>query len=305
MLRPMNATRSASGHAAICTVRVPASTSNLGAGFDCLGLALDLWLQASVKNGSGTPVYTGTLEHFSSEEDFLFGTIAGLLPTGTHLEVDSAIPVSRGLGSSAAARVAGQVLKRLIAKAPLHRGEVYDRARALEGHPDNAGPAVYGGLVLAAARPTVLQLHETLGVALAIPTQPISTEQARTILPPQLPREEAIAQASRAAALLLGLTRGDPELIRHGMSDVIATPHRARLIVGFADAVGAGEEAGAYGVAISGSGSGIVAITEKRLSVHVAGAMAAALTRSGNIAAGVSPEVAEGGFRVTERGSGG
>jgi len=300
----MSTQGSASARTTICAVRVPASTSNLGAGFDCLGLALDLWLQASVKSGSGSPVYTGTLEHLSSEEDFLFGTIAGLLPTGTHLEVDSVIPVSRGLGSSAAARVAGQVLKRLVTEAPVHRNEVYDRARVLEGHPDNAGPAVYGGLVLAAARPTVLRLHDTLGVALAIPAQPISTEQARSILPPQIPREQAIEQASRAAALLLGLTRGYPELIWHGMSDVIATPYRAPLIVGYADAVDAGEKAGAYGVAISGAGSGIVAITEKHLSSQVADAMATALTRSGNPAEGAAPEVVEGGFRVTERGSG-
>jgi homoserine kinase len=300
----MSTKRSASDHATIFSVRVPASTSNLGAGFDCLGLALDLWLEANIKSGSGAPVYTGTLEHLSSEEDFLFRTVAGLQPSGTHLEVDSAIPVSRGLGSSAAARVAGQVLKRLITKAPLDRNEVYNGARVLEGHPDNAGPAVYGGLVLDAARPTLLQLHETLGVAVAIPSQQISTEQARSILPAQLLREEAIEHASRAAALLLGLTRGDPELIRHGMCDVIATPRRARLIVGYADAVDAGEKAGAYGVTISGAGSGIVAITEKRLSSRVADAMASALTRSGNTAEGAAPEVVEGGFQVAERSSG-
>jgi len=273
----MGKKRSASSNATLYSVRVPASTSNLGAGFDCLGLALDLWLEASLKKGGGTPVYAGTLEHLRAEEDFLFGIVAGLLPSGTHLEVDSSIPVSRGLGSSAAARVAGQVLKRLIAHETLNRKEIYNRARNLEGHPDNAGPAVYGGLVLDAARPTVLRLHDTLGVALAIPEQPISTEQARSILPAQLPREEAIAQASRAAALLLGLTCGDPELIRHGMSDVIATPHRARLIVGYADAVAAGETAGAYGVTISGAGSGIVAITEKRVLCEVANAMATAI----------------------------
>ncbi len=300
---PMSKRRSACCHATVCSVRVPASTSNLGAGFDCLGLAVDLWLEASIKKGSGSPVYAGTLEHLSSEEDFLFGIIAGLLPTGTHLEVESAIPVSRGLGSSAAARVAGHVLKRLIAKEPLHRKEVYDGARDLEGHPDNAGPAVYGGLVLDAARPTVLRLHETLGVALAVPEQPIRTEQARSILPATLAREEAIHQAARAAALLLGLTRGDPELIRHGMCDVIATPYRAQLIVGYADAVAAGEKAGAYGVTISGAGSGIVAITEKRLSSQVAEAVATALTRSGNTAVGAAPEVVEGGFRVVQRSS--
>jgi homoserine kinase len=155
-------------------------------------------------------------------------------------------------------------------------------------------------LVLDAGRPAVLQLHDTLGVALAIPERRISTETARAILPPRLSREEAISQASRAAALLLGLTQGDGRLIRHGMTDLIAAPYRARLIVGFDAAVHAALESGAYGATVSGAGSGIVAISDRAAAGMVAEGMAAALSERGSSAQAVAPEVVTGGFRIED-----
>jgi homoserine kinase len=180
----------------------------------------------------------------------------------------------------------------------IDRAAIFDAARDLEGHPDNAGPAVYGGLVLSAARPRELEFHSTLGIALAVPEREISTETARAILPPRLSREEAISQASRAAALVLGLTIGDGELIRHGMTDLIAAPYRAQLIVGFDDAVRAGEEAGAYGATVSGAGSGIVAVSERSSARSVAEAMVSALRQRGNSAEALVPQVVLGGFRI-------
>jgi len=279
-------------------VRVPSSTSNLGAGFDCLGLALDFWLEARLVEGDGGATYGGTLETISPDEDFLLLALGGAVPQGMQLEVESSIPFSRGLGSSAAARVAGLVLSRLASDEPVDRDAVFASAEMLEGHPDNAGPAVYGGLVLVARRPTTLRFHETLGVALALPDQLSSTQAARAILPPRVSREDAISQASRSAALLLGLTQGDGDLIRHGMDDRIAVPHRKQLIVGFDQAVLAGLEAGAYGVTISGAGSGILAVTPKAVVSDVARAMTDAILTVGGNATAAAPEVVTGGFEV-------
>ena len=277
-------------------VRVPASTSNLGAGFDCLGLALDLWLEADLAKGEGTTSYGGTLEGVTEEEDFLLLALGGAVPPGMRLEVHSSIPLSRGVGSSAAARVAGLVLARLAQGVPVERDAIFSSAQRLEGHPDNAGPAVYGGLVLIAGRPTKLRLHQSLGVALALPDQRMSTQAARAMLPPRMSREETVAQASRSAALLLGLTLGDGDLIQYGMDDRVAVPHRKQLVRGYDAAVQAGIDAGAFHVTLSGAGSGMVAVAAKELASDVAQAMANALGSQGNAATAVTPAVVEKGF---------
>lgn len=282
-------------------VRVPASTSNIGAGFDCLGLALDLWLEARLAQGGAPPLYTGTLEGFDPAEDVIAQLIGPLESHGLHLAVHSEIPVSRGLGSSAAAVVAGLALKRLLEKEPIDREALFHETARREGHPDNAGPAVFGGLVLSTGEPTQLTISNDLGIALAVPESGVDTREARAMLPRELPREVAIQQASSAAALLLGLTTGNGALIGFGMDDQIAAPRRKGLISGFDDAVAAGREAGAYGVTISGAGSTLVAVTPRDLTGAVAEAMASALTAHGNAAEPMTPAVTERGMELEPR----
>ena len=278
-------------------VRVPGSTSNLGAGFDCLGLALDLWLEARLEPGEGPPCYGGTLAGIDPAADLVHRMLEEHdALQGHRLIVESAIPVSKGLGSSAAAIVAGLALARLALGDPFDRDAIFRGAAQEEGHPDNAGPAVFGGLVLAAHRPTRLTLHRDLAVALAIPDRTIETKMARDLLPLELPRETAVGQAARSAALVLGLTWGDPDLIDFGMDDRIAVPHRRHLIPGYDAAVAAALDAGAYGVTISGAGSALVAITARADAGPVSAAMATALSRAGNPAAPRAVAVATEGL---------
>jgi homoserine kinase len=277
------------------SVRVPASTSNLGAGFDCLGLALDLWLTATVAHEPGEPVYAGTAQRLQPARDLIFRTVSPLLG-GRRLRVSSDIPIGRGLGSSAAALVAGAALAQLLRGEPLDRDAAFRHAANVEGHPDNAAPAAYGGLILAAERPTRLTLHASLAVALAVPDAGLSTHKARAILPGQVPRETAIAQAARAAALVQGLVTGDGALVTFGMEDQLAVPQRRHLIAGYDVAAAAGREAGALGVTISGAGSSLLALCSPADASRVARAMAESLTACGNRADPLTPSVALAGL---------
>ena len=275
------------------TVRVPASTSNLGAGFDFLGLALNLWLEARLEDDRGEPVYQGTLADLDPDEDLMAGILLERdLLRGRRLVVSSNIPVGRGLGSSAAATVAA------FALAGLDRDETWREAAEREGHPDNVGPAVFGGLVLAAHKPTRLTLHRSIGIALAVPELIVSTRVARERLPLEVPRAMVIQQAQRAAALVHGLVSGDADLVDFGMDDRLAVPVRKDLIPGYDEAVSAGLDAGAWGVTISGAGSTLVSVTDVALVDGVAEAMAEALTEAGTVAIPMAPRVA-GGYTVT------
>ncbi len=281
-------------------VRVPASTSNLGAGFDCLGLALDLWLEARLVEGEGEPERLGTIEDLDPADDIVLKIVNDHIPPRHRLQVHSDVPVARGLGSSAAAAVAGFALLGLIKENAFDRDDVYHQAVELEGHPDNAGAATYGGFVLAAPRPARLAFNKRLGIALAVPEAPIDTKMARSILPDQISRSATIRQAGRAAALVLGLMNAEGDLIAFGMDDQIAVPHRKRLIPGYDEAVEAGQRAGAFGVTISGSGSALVAITPQEKAATVADAMASKLGAMGNQAAALTPEVSPGGLALLE-----
>lgn len=282
---------------AFATVRVPASCSNLGSGFDCLGLALDLWLEARLVEGSGPPRYEGTLAGLDPERDIIATTLkVHGIRQGLRLHARSDIPIGKGLGSSAAAHVAALALGQVASGQAADRDAVFRAAARIEGHPDNAGPAVYGGLFLASVPPSHLSLHPSLGVALAVPQAPIGTTAARALLPTDVSREIAVGQALRAAALVRGLTTGDGDLLRFGMEDLIAVPRRRDLIPGFDQAVDAGRAAGAYGVTISGAGSGLLALAARETAVGVAGAMVAALTKAGNPAAVMVPGVSDQGL---------
>lgn len=283
-------------------VRVPASTSNLGPGFDVLGLALDLFLEARFESGPGPfrLVRNGTLEGLGvpPAEDLLVqalreamdhksklqgdlgsGAHAGL-PPGT-LTVESRIPVGRGLGSSAAALVAGRILGLLLAGAEVDRRSVVTWATRREGHPDNAAPAVLGGLVAGAVSSgrvfTVpLPVSPSLAWVFAAPELPLSTRASRGALPETVPHALAVRNAGRLALLVPALAAGDGPLLREAMRDELHVPFRLPLVPGAREAVEAAVAAGAWAATLSGAGSGLVAVTPPDRARAVGEAMASA-----------------------------
>jgi homoserine kinase len=176
----------------------------------------------------------------------------------------------------------------------LDKDAIFRKVTEQEGHPDNAGPAIYGGLVLAAGKPVRRPVHSEIALAFAVPDLAIDTKAARALLPNQVTKGTAIEQARRAAALITGLEHGDGELIAFGMEDQLAVPHRKKLIPGYDAAVSRGVEAGAFGVTISGAGSALVAVTTLARANHVATAMAMALSAAGKPAIHLAPTIAKG-----------
>jgi homoserine kinase len=197
------------------------------------------------------------------------------------IDATSDIPVGCGLGSSAAAIVAGVLLADAALELNLTRQQVVEIATALEGHPDNVAPAVYGGAVLsvrtsAGLVTAPLTVAAGIELLLAVPPFPSDTKAARAALPRTLPHAEAVVAASRAAALVQGLSTGDGALLGAALDDVLHVPFRRARIPGYYAVVLAAQKAGAFGATLSGAGSAILAIAPRERSAAVGAAMLAA-----------------------------
>lgn len=281
-----------------CAVRVPCSTSNLGAGFDCLGLAFERYLDAGFEPGPG-PLSVRRSGELSSlqvadGDDVLVSAFLSQLrrygaeAAGGSIIMRSDIPVGRGLGSSGAAVVAGIALAAAACGVPLDRDAALQSAVRLEGHPDNAAPALHGGLVAVAytehstPRAMRLELSPAIAFAFAAPAATVSTQRARAALPQHVPHSAAARNTSRMAALVFGLANADPEALAAGFNDELHVPYRLPLIPGAAAVIAAAAAAGAWGTTISGSGSGLIAACRAGTEGAVLRAMLQALKSGGH-----------------------
>jgi homoserine kinase len=278
-------------------VRVPASSSNLGAGFDCIGVAVDRWLVAAVTLAAGADISIRrrgrlTAVSVAFEDDLLARgfraacAAAGAPLAGAAIDATSDIPVGCGLGSSAAAIVAGILLADVALELNLTRRQIVEIATAIEGHPDNVAPAVHGGAVLSVRTSsglvsTPLKIAAGLELLLAVPPFPSDTKAARAALPKTLPHGDAVVAASRAAALVQGLSSGDGALLGVALDDVLHVPFRRGRIPGYDAVVAAAQTAGAFGATLSGAGSAIVAVAPRERSAAVGAAMIAAWRQIG------------------------
>lgn len=262
------------------TVEVPATIANLGAGYDCLGLAVDLVLQASVeaiKDGVHvTVVGEGRGEIAADRANRLIeGLDRGLAALGVidpdsigwRVELDNQIPLERGLGSSAAAAVAGVVLAGAIAGRELGTDAAIRLATEIEGHPDNVAPALLGGLVASIElddRVEAIRLEPPAGVRIVawIPERRLSTLEMRRVLPVTVPRADAVANLARVAVGVAGLATGRIDVLSLLTRDRLHEPYRAAAYPELPELVAAAREAGALGACLAGAGSTVVAFVE-------------------------------------------
>jgi homoserine kinase len=239
------------------TVRVPASTSNLGPGFDCLGVALRIYNEVTVSRGRGER----PLE-MVREAGAVFFDRASIKPFAFSCLIAGDIPQSRGLGSSAAVRLG--VLDGLneLAERPLQRRELFGIGAELEGHPDNAAPACYGGFNVVRGRAhQMFSVSAQLHFVLLIPNFEISTIKARALLPSRIDRLRAVENSRNACAITAAFASREYQSLRGAFVDHLHQPFRKRLIPFLDDVIAAAESAGALGAFLSGSGSTICAVT--------------------------------------------
>jgi homoserine kinase len=281
-------------------VRVPATTANLGPGFDCLGLALDLWNEVRFTlEGEGVVVRTEGegAGHLPADESNLVAQAALRLydevgverPFGLRIECSVRIPLSSGLGSSSSAVVAGLLGADELLGRRLERDHLLELAADLEGHPDNVAAALLGGLTIVVRKDERLLTKKILvpevHVALAIPDLPFSTRTARAGLPTQVTMKDAVFNLGRIPLVVEALRTGDFELLGQVMDDRLHQANRLKLIPGGPAAWVAAQRSGAAAIAISGSGPSLVAFASLATEASVvARAMADAFVAEGVVA---------------------
>jgi homoserine kinase len=274
------------------SVRVPATTANLGPGFDCIGAALTLHNEfkftcvvegetvirvvgaeaARVEVDGKNLLYQAFLELYKH---------IGKTPPPVEIEIKLGVPLARGLGSSATAIVGGLVAANILAGEPLSQTQVMDLAILMEGHPDNVVPALIGGCRLAATGASGWEIcdipwHESIIPVVAIPDFELSTAEARRVLPTEYSRADAVFNTAHLGLLLRGLETGKKSWLQGAMQDKIHQPYRKSLIHGFEALEAAAMNAGAHGLVISGAGPTLLALTDTKYTLDVVAAMATA-----------------------------
>jgi homoserine kinase len=299
------------------TVRTPASSANLGPGFDALGLALGLWNETTI-DVSGEPgsvtLQGGEASSLDGRENLSLTAMRRLadetdrsLPPFA-LSVRTDVPVARGLGSSAAALIAGFVAANHLLQTRLSASQLFLLAWQMEGHGDNVGAALYGGAVLAVpelSEPIQLLTHDRLGLCAVvfIPEATGLTRAARAALPPTVPHADAAYNLAATGGLVLGLHTGDARLIAAGMHDRLHEPYRARLFPHLELMTASARAAGALGACLSGAGPSVLALAVPDRTEAVAEAYRAAARANGIV--GVVRQLAvapRGAEIVDERG---
>ena len=253
------------------SVRVPATTANLGPGFDCLGAALGLYARFHFEETEEGLEVSGCEPAFAGPDNLVYRAFANTLerfgetPRGLRLRIDSAIPPARGLGSSAACVVGGILGARALWGLPLQPEEVFALAAGMEGHPDNAAAAVFGGLRVAMAEGgNVFSLpapvHPGIRFLALVPDFPLETETARRALPERVTRADAVYNLSHTALLLRALEAGDTAMVRAACGDRLHQPWRFPLIPGGRELAQRMEGLGAMACLISGAGPSLLCL---------------------------------------------
>ena len=241
-------------------VRVPASSANLGPGYDVMAVALDIFLELEVRECGEFSVECEGLDVPTDRDNLVVRAFESLHSAdGINFKIGGEIPLARGMGSSASAIVAGLVAADHLYELDLSRQDLLERATEMEGHPDNVAAAISGGFVICSQRDgrvtsTRVDSPEGLEGLLVIPHEPVSTSDARRAIPDEVPVSDLVGNVSSAALLTLGLSRGDFDLITAGLTDCLHQERRRHLFPKSMEVVEMASEFGAIGATISGAG---------------------------------------------------
>jgi homoserine kinase len=298
------------------TVHVPATTANLGPGFDSLGLALDLWNETKFSqsgNGGLALVISGEGEtKLPKDETNAIAAAAsqvyalvGKDPGGLVIRCINRIPLISGLGSSSAALLTGMLGANALLGEPFSRQDILTMATESEGHPDNVVPAMLGGLVASVVHGdrivTRKLLVSPMSVTVVLPDFYFPTKTARAILPEYVLREDAIFNVSRAVLVIKSLETGDLALLGEVMEDSLHQPYRLPLIPGAQAAMQAARQAGASAVALSGAGPSLIAFSRQPADAGIGLAMQRAFEQAGLMARIFPLNISQSGASVVEK----
>ena len=270
----------------IVHVAAPATTANLGPGYDCLGMALDIWNTIEVKplDENAAPSVSVTGEGEGELEagpenlvyrsmEFLYGELGRPMPP-LQVRCENGIPLARGLGSSAAAIAGGVVAANALSGGGFTARELLEMAATIEGHPDNVAAAVMGGLQLVVTSggesgentlyTVPVSVPSEIHAVLFIPDTRIATADARAVLPQELPVPDAVHNMARVALLVAGMATNHPEYLAIATQDKLHQPYRQPLFPAMKLLMKAALDAGALGAFLSGSGSTVLALTKGR-----------------------------------------
>ena len=286
-------------------VRVPATSANVGAGFDCLGFAVTLYseLELTLTSKSGLDFQLegeGSDEIVPEDENIVWNSIRKMLERietpqkilGAKMKMKNSIPLSRGLGSSAAAIVSGLFAANECLDNPLNREQILDLATEIEGHPDNVAPALNGNFTVNVMKKFEDRIQVDsfnfkpqvdLKFIAAIPNFHLETKKARAVLPTSISRADAIFNLSRVAMLIASLSTGDERFLSEAFDDRLHQPYRMNLIPGMSEVFKAAKESGAIGACLSGAGPCLIAFTLPKLKneIEISNSMRDAFSKFG------------------------
>lgn len=272
------------------TIKIPATSANMGPGFDCLGIALDIWNVVSVEVGArgfdisgygedDLPRDSSNMVLASAER--VFREIGEPVPE-MRVRCHNDIPTARGLGSSSAALVGGLMAGSALNGDPLSRNDLLQIAAQVEGHPDNVAPAIYGGMRIAALENGVVTsapvpVPPELSAVLYVPSVAMPTDEARGLLGAEVSRADAVFNIARAALLVRAMATGDLRHLRIATDDRLHQPARQTIFFPMKNIIRAALGAGALGAFLSGAGSTVLALAvEKEFTIGYEMADAAA-----------------------------
>lgn len=259
-------------------VIVPATSANIGPGFDSLGIALDIYNTYIIEEIESGLTIEGCEDIYADESNLTYVAMqkcfekVGYKPKGIKIVIESDVPVSRGLGSSATCIVGGLVAANELVGGKLSKDELLALATEMEGHPDNVAPAILGGMVVSVYEDEVyyskIDIDSGIKFLALIPDFKLSTKKSRSILPKVIPHSDAVFNVGRVALMVSALHNGEFDLLKVAGKDKLHQQYRGTLIEGYEEILETSEKLGAKGVFLSGAGPTIlVAIDDKDVDI--------------------------------------